>query len=104
MRTKLITAILVLALGAVVPLLAVCPRRPTRCKYRFRRPPTEVPGPGPGNTMTPAYVQLVGRMAYVWGYRAGERAQPPGGVCRSARARTAGRCRAGGAGRLQRRC
>ncbi|CAN7537520.1 DUF1254 domain-containing protein [Phyllobacterium sp. LjRoot231] len=28
----------------------------------------EVPGPVPGNTMTDAYVQLVGRMAYVWGY------------------------------------
>jgi len=28
----------------------------------------EVPGPVPGNTMTKAYVQLVGRMAYVWGY------------------------------------
>ena len=28
----------------------------------------EVPGPVPGNTMTNAYVQLVGRMAYVWGY------------------------------------
>src|SRR5271169_3065507 len=28
----------------------------------------EVPGPVPGNTMTKAYVQFVGRMAYVWGY------------------------------------
>ena len=28
----------------------------------------DVPGPVPGNTMTSAYVQLVGRMAYVWGY------------------------------------
>lgn len=28
----------------------------------------EVPGPAAGNTMTKAYVQLVGRMAYVWGY------------------------------------
>jgi hypothetical protein len=28
----------------------------------------EVPGPVPGNMMTPAYVQLVGRFAYVWGY------------------------------------
>ena len=30
--------------------------------------PSNVPGPVPGNTMTNAYVQLVGRMAYVWGY------------------------------------
>jgi hypothetical protein len=29
---------------------------------------TEVPGPVPGNTMTKEYVQLIGRMAYVWGY------------------------------------
>jgi hypothetical protein len=28
----------------------------------------EVPGPVPGNTMTTAYVQFVGRMAYIWGY------------------------------------
>ena len=28
----------------------------------------DVPGPVPGNTMTNAYVQFVGRMAYVWGY------------------------------------
>ena len=28
----------------------------------------EVPGPVPGNTMTEAYVQLVGSMAYFWGY------------------------------------
>ncbi len=28
----------------------------------------EVPGPVPGNTMTKEYVQMVGRIAYVWGY------------------------------------
>jgi hypothetical protein len=28
----------------------------------------EVPGPVPGNRMTKEYVQMVGRMAYVWGY------------------------------------
>jgi hypothetical protein len=30
--------------------------------------PAEVSGPVPGNTMTAAYVQFVGRMAYIWGY------------------------------------
>ena len=30
--------------------------------------PADVPGPAPGNTMTKAYVQLVGQMAYFWGY------------------------------------
>ena len=29
---------------------------------------SEVPGPAAGNTMTADYVQMVGRMAYVWGY------------------------------------
>src|SRR5271157_3387590 len=28
----------------------------------------QVPGPVPGNKMTTAYVQFVGRMAYIWGY------------------------------------
>src|SRR6266481_1888518 len=28
----------------------------------------EVPGPAPGSAMTTAYVQTVGRMAYVWGW------------------------------------
>jgi len=28
----------------------------------------EVPGPASGNAMTKAYVEMVGRMAYVWGY------------------------------------
>jgi hypothetical protein len=28
----------------------------------------EVPGPVPGNTMTKEYVQMIGRMAYIWGY------------------------------------
>ena len=29
---------------------------------------TEVPGPAPGTAMTKAYVQMVGRMAYLWGW------------------------------------
>jgi hypothetical protein len=30
--------------------------------------PAEVPGPAPGTAMTTAYVQSVGRMAYLWGW------------------------------------
>jgi hypothetical protein len=28
----------------------------------------EVPGPPPGTAMTKEYVQMVGRMAYIWGW------------------------------------
>jgi hypothetical protein len=28
----------------------------------------EVPGPAPGTAMTKEYVQMIGRMAYVWGW------------------------------------
>src|SRR5262245_42356728 len=30
--------------------------------------PGQVPGPASGTAMTKAYVELVGRMAYVWGW------------------------------------
>src|SRR5271157_722353 len=30
--------------------------------------PAQVPGPVPGTAMTTDYVQMVGRMAYFWGY------------------------------------
>ena len=30
--------------------------------------PTEVPGTPPGTIMTKEYVQLVGRLAYIWGW------------------------------------
>ena len=30
--------------------------------------PADVPGPATGTLMTKEYVQMVGRMAYVWGY------------------------------------
>ncbi len=65
MKTKLITA--VLALGAAIPLLGVTPSSDD-VQVPIPKTPAEVPGPVPGNTMTNAYVQLVGRMAYVWGY------------------------------------
>ena len=40
----------------------------TEAQVPIPKTAAEVPGPVPGNTMTNAYVQLVGRMAYVWGY------------------------------------
>ena len=62
---KLITA--VLALGAAIPLLGASPSS-NDVQVPFPKTAAEVPGPVPGNLMTNAYVQLVGRMAYVWGY------------------------------------
>ena len=64
MKTTLITAVLVLVLGAAIPLRAA-----TLSSNGVQVPipitAKAVPGPVSGNTMTPAYVQLVGRMAYV---------------------------------------
>ena len=52
-----------------VPLMLVMVGRSARAQ-QVPIPTTaaEVPGPIPGNMMTTAYVQFVGRMAYVWGY------------------------------------
>ena len=55
----------------------------------------EVPGPPPGTAMTKAYVQTVGRMAYLWGWPLVNMRQPRRGVLQSARTRPAGRRRAG---------
>ena len=65
MKRKLISAALGLSLGAMLPLSAA--ETPS---WQVPIPTTarEVPGPVPGNLMTNAYVQLIGRIAYVWGY------------------------------------
>jgi hypothetical protein len=34
----------------------------------FPKTAAEVSGPAPGSAMTKEYVQMVGKMAYVWGY------------------------------------
>ena len=65
---------LILATGVVCAMLLAPPlaaaQTPATTGLQVPIPKTaaEVPGPVPGNTMTNAYVQLVGRMAYVWGY------------------------------------
>ena len=50
--------------------------------------PAEVPGPSPGTRMTKAYVQSVGRTAYLWGWplinvanRAAAFSKAPNPVC-----------------------
>ena len=37
-------------------------------QFPLAKTAADVPGPAAGNTMTKEYVQMVGRMAYVWGY------------------------------------
>jgi len=58
----------------------------------------QVPGPASGTAMTTAYVQSVGRMAYLWGLAAGQFGQPLHRLFQGARARLA---RRSGAGRIQ---
>ena len=41
---------------------------PAQIQVSIPTTPAEVPGPFPGDIMTKDYVQMVGRMAYVWGY------------------------------------
>ena len=55
------------ACAMVIPHLAVAQTAPA-IQVPIPKTAADVPGPVPGNTMTNAYVQLVGRMAYVWGY------------------------------------
>ena len=37
-------------------------------QFPLAKTAADVPGPAAGNTMTKEYVQMIGRMAYVWGY------------------------------------
>ena len=67
MKPKLVIPVLALALCAANTLpTAAAPSLDVQVPIPTT--PGEVPGPVPGNTMTKAYVQFIGRMAYVWGY------------------------------------
>ena len=60
------TAALICA-ALVLPSVAAAQTAPA-LQVPIPKTAAEVSGPVPGNTMTSAYVQLIGRMAYVWGY------------------------------------
>ena len=70
--TAVCAALVLPGLGAAqtAPATPPSPTAPATGPVQVPIPKTaaEVPGPVPGNTMTDAYVQLVGRMAYLWGY------------------------------------
>ena len=71
LQTGFLPAVVVCATVALPPLaVAQTGSAITSEQIQVPIPKTaaEVPGPVPGNIMTDAYVQLVGRMAYVWGY------------------------------------
>ena len=63
-RTALAFLVMSMTAGALAQ-----DKKPNELQVPIPTTPAEVPGPVPGNKMIPAYVQLVGRMAYVWDTR-----------------------------------
>jgi len=61
-RTRIVAALTVLALAIVASASLFAQQVP------IPKTPAEVPGPAPGTAMTKEYVQMVGRMAYLWGW------------------------------------
>lgn len=69
MKTKsLLTQKITLLTLVLASASSIAAETPGQIQVPIPKTAAEVPGPVPGNTMTKAYVQLVGRMAYVWGY------------------------------------
>ena len=103
--TAVCAALVLPGLGAAqtAPATPPSPTAPATRPVQVPIPKTaaEVPGPVPGNTMTERVCPVRRPHGLPVGLSDGERAQPPCGICRSTRARTAGRRRAGRARRLQ---
>jgi len=53
---------------AVLALAGFAPRRLSAQQISIPKTAVEVPGPAAGTAMTKEYVQMVGRMAYLWGW------------------------------------
>jgi hypothetical protein len=64
-RTQIITALAWLALAVS---FAMAPNMAHAQQVPIPATADQVPGPTPGTAMTTAYVQMVGRTAYFWGY------------------------------------
>jgi hypothetical protein len=62
MKNACAQVIIITALAVLAPAILVAQQ------YPIPKTAAEVPGPPPGTKMTTAYVQAVGRMAYLWGW------------------------------------
>src|SRR5882757_3927463 len=73
-RHNLAAALTCLLMAALVTCSATPPpQTPTKTDAQAQQVPipttaAEVPGPAPGTARTKEYVQMVGRMAYLWGW------------------------------------
>ena len=57
-----------LTVGTIIVALAMLAGSTQAQQVPFPQTAAEVLGPMPGTAMTKAYVQMVGRMAYLWGW------------------------------------
>jgi hypothetical protein len=57
-----------LTVGTIIVALVMLAGSTQAQQVPFPQTAAEVPGPVPGTAMTKAYVQMVGRMAYLWGW------------------------------------
>jgi hypothetical protein len=57
-----------LTVGTIIVALAMLAGSTQAQQVPFPQTAAEVLGPVPGTAMTKAYVQMVGRMAYLWGW------------------------------------
>jgi hypothetical protein len=57
-----------LTIGAIGGALIMLAGNAQAQQFPIPTTAAEVPGPAPGTAMTKAYVQTVGRMAYLWGW------------------------------------
>src|SRR6186997_1527063 len=57
-----------LTVGTIIVALVMLAGSTQAQQVPFPQTAAGVPGPAPGTAMTKAYVQMVGRMAYLWGW------------------------------------
>ena len=68
MNCAILKSSILAALFGCVSALALAPIAVVAQQVPIPETAAQVPGPAPGTAMTKAYVQMVGRMAYLWGW------------------------------------